>query len=105
MRRELGFTCPVGEEVDILIGIKEMYIGVLQNRFSVIVIEYISANRKSIPLLVIIPGVMIIETWFHEKITRHKFIIVSLSNYTNEGICILWPDYFIKYNNCGPDKE
>jgi hypothetical protein len=92
-------TCLTGEEVIILIRIKKIYIGILQNYFSITVVKYISANRKVILLLVIIPGVMIIKTWFHEKIIRHKFIIISLSSYTNKGICMFWLDYFIKYNN------
>jgi hypothetical protein len=55
--------------------------------------------------LVIIPGVMIIETYFYKKITRYKLITISPNNYTNKNIYILWLDYFIKYNNYGPDKE
>jgi hypothetical protein len=55
-------TCPTREEVIVLIGIKEIYIRILQNRFSMIIVEYISTDRKVILLLVIIPGVMIIET-------------------------------------------
>jgi hypothetical protein len=98
-------ACPTGEEVVIPTGIKEIYVRVLQNRLSIIVVKCISADGKAIPLLVIIPGVIIIETWFHEKITGHEFVIVSPNSYTNESICMLWLDYFIKYNNYGPDKE
>jgi hypothetical protein len=36
--------------------------------------------------------------------TRHEVIIVSLSGYTNKGICIIWLDHFIKHNDCGLDK-
>jgi hypothetical protein len=52
-------------------------------------IKYISTDKKAIPLLVIIPSVMIIEIWFYKKITRHKFMIISPSSYTNESIYIL----------------
>jgi hypothetical protein len=54
-------ACPTRKEIVILIGIKEIYIGVLQNRLSIIVIECIFADRKVILLLVIIPSVMIIK--------------------------------------------
>jgi hypothetical protein len=44
-------------------------------------------------------------SWFYENITGYKIIIVSPIEYINEGICIVWLDYFIKYNNCSPNKE
>jgi hypothetical protein len=68
---------------------KEMYVGVPQNRLSVTVVECISTDGKAIPPLIIIPGVLIIETWFHEKMTGHKLVTVSASGYTNEGICLI----------------
>ena len=51
---------PAGEEVVVLIGIKEIYIGIPENRISLIIIEYISVDSKAIPLVVIIPGIIII---------------------------------------------
>jgi len=86
------------------IGIKEMYTGIPKNRMSLIILKCISADSKAIPPVVIVPGVMIIVSWFHENITRYKVITVSLSRYTNEGIYMLWLDHFIKHNDCGPNK-
>lgn len=94
---------PVGEEVVVLIRIKEMYIGIPKNRMSLTIIECISADGKAIPPVVIVLSVMIMVSWFHENMTGHKVITVSLSGYTNEGICMVWLDYFIKHNNCGPN--
>jgi hypothetical protein len=51
---------PAGEEVVILIGIKEIYTGILENHISLIIIEYISADSKAILPVVIIPGIIII---------------------------------------------
>jgi hypothetical protein len=96
---------PTGEEVVVPIGIKEMYTGIPKNRLSVTVIECISANRRAIPLVIIVPGVMIIASWFHKNMTGHELITVSKSGYTNKGICMAWLDHFIKHNNCGLDKE
>jgi hypothetical protein len=98
-------ACLAKEEVVVPISIKEMYVGVLKNRLFVIVIECISADGKAIPLLIIIPGVMIIETWFYKNITSQEVVTVSLTRYTNKGICIIWLAHFIKHNNCGPDQE
>ena len=96
---------PSGEEVVVLIRIKEIYIGIPENRMSLIIIECISADGKAIPPVVIVPGVMIMVSWFHENMTGHEVIIVSPIGYTNEDIYMVWLDYFIKYNNYGPNKK
>ena len=100
-------ACPAGEEVVVPIGIKEMYVGVPENRLSVTIIECISVDGKAIPPLVIVPGILIMETWFQfrEHMTGMELITVSLTEYINEGICIKWLAHFIEHNNCGPDKE
>jgi hypothetical protein len=55
-------ACPVGEEVVVPVRIKEMYVGVPENRLSLTIVESISADGKSIPPLVIVPRGMIIES-------------------------------------------
>jgi DDE superfamily endonuclease len=82
-----------------------MYVGIPENRISLTVIECISANGKAIPPVVIVPGVMIMGSWFHESMVGHEVITVSLTGYTNEGICMVWLDHFIKHHNCGPDSH
>jgi hypothetical protein len=52
----------VREEVVILIGVIEIYIEVPENRLSMTVVEYISTNRRLIPPLIIIKGVIIIAS-------------------------------------------
>jgi hypothetical protein len=79
-------ACLTREEVVVLIRIKEIYVRIPQNYLSITIIKYISIDRKSIPLLVIIPGIMIIEIWFYEKMIGHELVIVSQSGYTNKGI-------------------
>jgi hypothetical protein len=94
---------PAREEVIVLIRIKEIYTGIPENRISLIIIESISADSKAILLVVIVPGVIIMVSWFYENITGYKIIIVSPTGYINEGIYIVWLDYFIKYNNYSPN--
>jgi hypothetical protein len=96
---------PAGESVVVLVGIKEMYTGIPENRLSVTVIECITANGRTIPPVVIVPSVMIMAAWFDENMTGLECITVSESGYTNEGICMTWLDHFIKHNNCGPNSE
>ena len=51
---------PLRKKVIVLIRIKEIYIGILENRISLIIIKYISINSKVIPLVIIIPKIIII---------------------------------------------
>jgi hypothetical protein len=104
-KKEARICIPAGEEVVILIRIKEIYTGIPENRMSLTIIECISADGKVILLVVIVPGVMIMVSWFHENMTGHEVIIVSPIGYMNKGIYMVWLDYFIKYNNCGPNKK
>jgi hypothetical protein len=81
-------ACPLGEEMVILIGIKEMYVKVLKNRLSVIVIKSIFADGKAISLLVIVPGRNIIVFWFSENITEAEVMTILPLGYTNKRICM-----------------
>jgi hypothetical protein len=80
---------PAGEEVIVLIRIKEIYTRIPENRMSLTIIESISADGKAIPPVVIVPRVMIMVSWFHENITSYEVIIVSPTGYINEGICMV----------------
>jgi hypothetical protein len=53
------------------------------------VIESISADKKAISFVVIVPRKNIIVNWFTENITGHKRITVFNFDYTNKGICII----------------
>jgi hypothetical protein len=80
---------PTREEVVVPIGIKEIYTGIPENRMSLTIIESISIDSKAIPPVVIVPRVIIIVSWFHENMTSHEVIIVSLTRYINKGIYIV----------------
>jgi hypothetical protein len=65
-----------------------MYVKVPENRLFVTVVKSISADGKAIPPLVIVPDRNIIMSWFSEQITEAEVVLVSLSGYTNKGICM-----------------
>jgi len=66
-----------------------MYTGIPENHMSLIIIESISIDSKAILPVVIVPGVIIIVSWFHENMTSYEVIIVSPTRYINEGICMV----------------
>jgi len=86
------------------LAINEIYVGIPENCLSLTVIESICADRTTIPLVVIVPGGSIMESWFHQNMTGHELITVSPTDYTNSEINLRWLDYFIKYNYCGPNE-
>jgi hypothetical protein len=77
------------EDIIVPIRIKEIYISILKNRLSMTIIKSISVDRKAILSVIIIPGVIIIVSWFSDNITRHKLLMVSESGYINKSICIV----------------
>lgn len=97
-------VCLAGEDVVVLVGIKEIYIEISENRIFLIIVESICAKRYTIPSVYIVFGKLIMGSWIHEKMTGYKVITVSDIGYINEGICIAWLDHFILYNDCGPIK-
>jgi hypothetical protein len=82
-------ACLASKEVIVLVKIKEMYVGIPENRMFLTVIESISADRKAISSVVIVLKKNIIVNWFAENITDHKRITVSDSGYINKGICMI----------------
>jgi len=55
-------ACPTGQEIVVPVGIKEIYVGIPENRISLTVIECICANGTAIPPVIIVPGIMIIKS-------------------------------------------
>jgi hypothetical protein len=82
-------ACLADKEVIVPVRIKEMYMRIPENRMFLTIIKSISANRKAIPLVVIVFRKNIIVNWFVENITGHERITVSDSGYTNKGIYII----------------
>jgi hypothetical protein len=66
-----------------------MYVRIPKNRMFLTVIKSISADKKAISLIIIVPKKNIIINWFTENITGHKRITVSNFGYTNKRICII----------------
>jgi len=53
---------PAGEEVVVPLGVKEIYTGIPENHISVTIMESISADRKAIPPVIIVKGVIIMAS-------------------------------------------
>jgi hypothetical protein len=76
-KKRARVACPLGQEVVVPIRIKEIYIRIPKNYISLTVIESISADKKSILLVVIVPGVLIIGSWFSKNMTSYEVICIA----------------------------
>ena len=97
--------CPKGEEVIILIYVKELYTPSPENRKSVTIIKTIYTDRrKPIPLLIIVLGKQIIDNWIHDNLVGNKTLTTSLSGYTNNTIIIEYLEHLVEHTSAGPEK-
>jgi len=80
-------ACPRGQQVVVPVEVKEIYVGIPENRLSVTVIKTIRTDRTTpTPLVVILPASRIIEYWFYHNITGVELLQLSESSYTNNDI-------------------
>jgi hypothetical protein len=104
---ELGarVRCPRGEDVVVLIEVKELYTASPKNRKSVIVIETAIADRRE-PLLpfVIASSSNIMDNWVLEKLIGTEHIACTPTGYANNEIIMQYLDHLIKYSQARPTK-
>jgi hypothetical protein len=94
---------PGGQKIIIPVEINEMYVGIPENRLSLLVIESICTDGLASHPIVIVPSSSIMEHWFHINMIGYELITVSPSKYTTSEISLLWLEHFIKYNKYRPD--
>ena len=81
--------CPKGEDVIVLIHVKELYTPSPKNSISITIIESISTDRREPPPPVVIClGKRIIESWIYNNLKDSEVIALSTTGYTNEEIII-----------------
>ena len=104
---ETGFQVgiPGGEEVIVPITAFELYTPSPENKASITVIEAVSATGKATPPVLIIPGKMHMESWYHESLTGAETILLSESGYTNDQLAMEWLQHFIRHTGSSRDSD
>jgi len=69
--------------VIVLIDVKTIYLVDLNNRESITFIEYVSTSRKSIPLMIIIKGDVLLKKHFENNIDDDVVLRISSTSITN----------------------
>jgi uncharacterized protein YpmS len=83
----------------------ELYTLSLENKASIIVIEAVLATRKVTPPVLIIPGKVHMESWYHESLTSTETILLSESGYTNDQLAMEWLQHFIRHTGSSRDLD
>lgn len=87
---ETGFQIgiPGGEQVIVPHGVTELYTGSPENRASITVIEAVSASGRVTPLILIIPGKVHMDSWYHPSLVGTEQVLLSESGYTNDQLAM-----------------
>jgi hypothetical protein len=93
---------PGGEKVIVPHGVTELYTGSPENRTSITVIEAILASGKATPPVLIIPGKVHMESWYHRSLVGTEQVLLSESGYTNDELAIKWLNHFIFHTQSTP---
>jgi hypothetical protein len=104
---ETGFQVGIlgGEEVIVPITASELYTPSPENRVSITIIKAVSASGKVTPPVLIIPGKMHMESWYHESLSSTERILLSDSSYTNDQLAMEWLQHFIFHTSSSRDSD
>lgn len=99
--------CPAGEEVVVPNDVVDLYTASPENRKSITIFETIYADgyRKSIPPLVVCPGVKIMDNWVHDYLTGDEAITTSPTGYTNDKVVMDYLDHLIQHTKASAKKH
>src|SRR5271167_4289149 len=82
-----------------------MYVLMAENCKSITIIKSIYTNRtQSMPSIIIVQGKQHIASWYNEKLTGNKLVLLSNFKYTSNQLGLIFLDHFITSINAGPNK-
>lgn len=96
---ETGFRIgiPGGEEVIVLRGVTELYTASPENWTTITIIKAVSGIGKATPPVLIIPGKVHMDSWYHKSLHGTELVLLSKSGYSNDQLAIEWLEHFITH--------
>ena len=93
---ETGFRIgiPGGERVIVPRTAKELYTPSPENRTSITILEAVSAVGKVIPPVLIIPGKIHMDSWYHSNLEGTELVLLSDSGFSNSQLALRWLEHF-----------
>jgi hypothetical protein len=104
---ETGFRVgiPSGQKVIVPRNITDLYTMSPENRVSITVIETVSSTGATIAPVLILPGKMHMESWYHQNLHGRERILLSDTGYTNDELAMIWLKHFIKETKSDANSE
>jgi hypothetical protein len=98
---ETGFRIriPGGERVIVPRAATELYTPSPENRTSITILEAVSAVGGVIPPVLIIPGKIHMDSWYHTSLEGTELILLSESGYFNSQLALRWLENFVKHTD------
>ena len=97
--------CPAGEKVVVPTEVTDLYAPSPENQKSVTIFETIHADGQTPPSpFVVCPGIKIIDTWIHDRLTGDETITTSPTGYTNDKVIMDYLDHLIKHTKASCSK-
>ncbi|KFY20161.1 hypothetical protein V493_07734, partial [Pseudogymnoascus sp. VKM F-4281 (FW-2241)] len=96
---ETGFRIgiPGGERVIVPRTAKELYTPSPENRLSVTVLETVSAVGGSIPPVLVLPGKIHMDSWYHENLLGTELFLLSDTGFSNSQLALRWLQHFVRH--------
>jgi hypothetical protein len=104
---ETGFRIgiPGGERVIVPRTAKELYTPSPENRLSITILEIVSAIGAVIPPVLIIPGKIHMDSWYHSNLQGTELFLLSDSGFSNSQLALRWLQHFIEHTAPHEDKK
>ena len=96
---ETGFRIgiPGGERVIVPRAANELYTPSPENRTSITILEAVSAVGKVIPPVLVIPGKIHMDSWYHANLQGTELVLLSDSGFSNSQLALRWLEHFAKH--------
>ncbi|KFY10587.1 hypothetical protein V492_04923 [Pseudogymnoascus sp. VKM F-4246] len=96
---ETGFRIgiPGGERVIVPRAAKELYTPSPENRTSITILETVSAVGKVIPPVLVIPGKIHMDSWYHTNLQDTALFLLSDSGFSNSELALQWLKHFAEH--------
>ncbi|KFY97969.1 hypothetical protein V498_01766 [Pseudogymnoascus sp. VKM F-4517 (FW-2822)] len=102
---ETGFRIgiPGGERVIVPRTAKQLYTPSPENRLSITILETVSATGGMIPLVLVVPGKIHMDSWYHSNLEGTELLLLSDTGYSNTQLALDWLQHFIQHT--APHKQ
>jgi hypothetical protein len=96
---ETGFRIgiPGGEKVMVPRAVNALYTPSPENRTSITILETVSAVGKVIAPVLVIPGKIHMDSWYHTNLEGTELVMLSDTGFSNTQLALWWLEHFAEH--------